>query len=410
MEKLNQNIPFVFIGLQSWFLEIGSNARNMAIELSKTHPVLFINPALDRITLLRKPATASFQKHYEILKNKKSLLQEVGPNLWVYSPDVIMESINWLKVESLHDYLNKKNNLLYAKAISDATAKLGWENYILFNDNEIIRALHLNELLKPTLAIYYIRDYLAKVGYWMRHGTRLEPTTIANYDLVVTNSPLLADYALPYNANTYSIGQGCEVNRFLEGRNAPKPTPMQAIDVKVIGYIGALVHFRLNIPLLVSIAAAFPQYKLVLVGPEDDEFKASALHQLANVVFIPNQPESILPAYINSFDVCINPQLSNEVTDANYPRKIDEYLAVGKPVVATFTRTMEGIFGEHTYLAKSESDFIACIAKALNENSAALAETRSQFAAQHTWEENVNLLLKHTQHSLLAKQGNVAKN
>lgn len=410
MEKLDQNIPFVFIGLQSWFLEIGSNARNMAIELSKTHPVLFVNPALDRITLLRKPATASFQKHYEILKNKESLLQEVGPNLWVYSPNVIMESINWLKVESLHDYLNKKNNLLYAKAITDATAKLGWKNYILFNDNEIIRALHLNELLKPTLAVYYIRDYLAKVSYWMRHGTRLEPTTIANYDLVVTNSPLLADYAQPYNSNTFSIGQGCEVNRFLEGRFSEKPVPMQAINVKVIGYIGALVHFRLNIPLLISIASAFPQYKLVLVGPEDDAFKASALHQMSNVVFIPNQPESILPAYINSFDVCINPQLSNEVTDANYPRKIDEYLAVGKPVVATFTRTMEGIFGEHTYLAKSDSEYIDLIAKALNENSSQLSESRSEFAANHTWEENVNLLLKHTQHTLQAKQGYVQSN
>jgi glycosyltransferase involved in cell wall biosynthesis len=408
MEKLPQNIPFVFMGLQSWFLEIGSNARNMAVELSKTHPVLFINPALDRITLLRKPQTASFQKHYEILKNKESLIQQVAPNLWVYSPDVIMESINWLKVESLHDYLNKKNNDLYAKAITDATAKLGWDKFVLFNDNEIIRALHLKEMLNPLVSIYYIRDYLAKVAYWMRHGTRLEPTTIANYDLVVTNSPLLADYALPYNKNTYSIGQGCDVVRFLEGRNAEKPEPMKAIDVKVIGYIGALVHFRLNIPLLEKIAASFPQYKLVLVGPEDDEFKASALHQMPNVVFIPNQPESILPAYINSFDVCINPQLSNEVTDANYPRKIDEYLAVGKPVVATYTRTMEGIFGDYAYLAKSDADYIALIAKALNENSPSLSEKRSEFASHHTWEENVSQLLKHTQHTLQAKQGYVA--
>jgi glycosyltransferase involved in cell wall biosynthesis len=319
-----------------------------------------------------------------------------------------MESINWLKVESLHDYLNKKNNVLYAKAISDATSKLGWDNYILFNDNEIIRALYLKELLNPTLSIYYIRDYLAKVGYWMRHGTRLEPTTIANYDLIVTNSPMLADYAQPFNSNSFSIGQGCEVTRFLEGRFSEKPEPMKAISEKVIGYIGALVHFRLNIPLLELIATSFPQYKLVLVGPEDEEFKASALHQIPNVVFIPNQPESVLPAYINSFDVCINPQLSNEVTNANYPRKIDEYLAVGKPVVATFTRTMEGIFGDYTYLAKSDAEYIEFIAKALNENSPTLSDARSKFAAHHTWEENVNQLLKHAQHTLKAKQGYVS--
>jgi len=400
MKKLEDELPFVFIGLQSWFLEIGSNARNIAVELSKRHPVLFINPALDRITLLRKPNTASFQKHYEILKNKQPLLQEVAPNLYVYSPDVIMESINWLKVETLHDYINKKNNQLYVKAINDATTKLGWDKYILFNDNEIIRALHLREMLKPALHIYYIRDYLAKVGYWMRHGTRLEPTTIANADLVVTNSPKLADYALPFNPNSFSIGQGCDVQMFLEGRFAEKPEPMKGINTKVIGYVGALVHIRLNIPLLVEIAAAFPQYTIVLVGPEDEVFKASELHQRVNVVFIPNQPGEILPAYINSFDVCINPQLSNEVTDANYPRKIDEYLAVGKPVVATYTRTMDGIFGTQTYLANSNEEYIAQIVKALAEDSPEKAAERSEFASHHTWEENVDQLLTHAQITL----------
>jgi hypothetical protein len=34
-------------------------------------------------------------------------------------------------------------------------------------------------------------------------------------------------------------------------------------------------------------------------------------------------------------------QLSNNLTIGNYPRKIDEYLAMGKPIVATSTKTMQ---------------------------------------------------------------------
>ncbi len=46
-------------------------------------------------------------------------------------------------------------------------------------------------------------------------------------------------------------------------------------------------------------------------------------------------------AYIHHFTICINPQLVNPLTIGNYPRKIDEYLASGKPVVATATQAME---------------------------------------------------------------------
>lgn len=44
---------------------------------------------------------------------------------------------------------------------------------------------------------------------------------------------------------------------------------------------------------------------------------------------------------MSHFDVCMNPQLVNEITIGNYPRKVDEYLALGKPVIATKTLTMD---------------------------------------------------------------------
>jgi glycosyltransferase involved in cell wall biosynthesis len=64
------------------------------------------------------------------------------------------------------------------------------------------------------------------------------------------------------------------------------------------------------------------------------------LHGYTNIHFFGAQDVNRLPEYIKA-DVCINPQLLNETTKGNYPRKIDEYLAMGKPVVATKTIAMD---------------------------------------------------------------------
>jgi glycosyltransferase involved in cell wall biosynthesis len=70
-------------------------------------------------------------------------------------------------------------------------------------------------------------------------------------------------------------------------------------------------------------------------------------------IFLGAQDVNRLPEYIKAFDVCINPQLLNETTKRNYPRKIDEYLAMGKPVVATKTIAM-GYFKDWVYLAETK--------------------------------------------------------
>ncbi|WP_254243985.1 glycosyltransferase [Hymenobacter sp. BRD128] len=131
-----------------------------------------------------------------------------------------------------------------------------------------------------------------------------------------------------------------------------------------------------------------PQWSIALVGPEDDVFKASALHQRPNVHFLGAKPTSELASYVQSFDVCLNPQAVNLLTVGNYPRKIDEYLALGKPVVATRTEAMR-TFEQHTYLAESKEEYLTLIERALAENNPSQQQERREFAATHTWENSV---------------------
>ena len=73
---------------------------------------------------------------------------------------------------------------------------------------------HLKNLLKARIHAYYMRDYLIKVPYWRKHGQFMEPEVIKNADVVVNNSSLYTEYGAKYNANSYMVGQGCDVSLF----------------------------------------------------------------------------------------------------------------------------------------------------------------------------------------------------
>jgi len=107
-----------------------------------------------------------------------------------------------------------------------------------------------------------------------------------------------------------------------------------------------------------------------------------------NVFFLGSRDASELPNYIKGFDVAINPQLINDATIGNYPRKIDEYLAMGKPIVASATKAMQ-YFKEYTYLGTTPEDYVALIEKALKENSTNKQDERRNYGLSHSWENNV---------------------
>ena len=387
--KMIQNRDIVVVGQQPWDTGIGSNCKNIAVEFSKHNRVLYVNSALDRITKIKQKDDPKVQKRLNVIAGKEKGIVPLGKNMWNLYPDCLTESINWIKIRPVFNILNRANNQKFARSIKNAIKELGFRDIILFNDNDMFRSFYLKEFLSPAISIYYSRDYMLAVDYWKFHGVKLEPKLIAKSDICMANSTYLANYCKKYNVNSYYVGQGCDLDMFSNHWGTTIPPDLQPIPHPVIGYVGALQCIRLDIDLLEYIATQKPEWSIVLVGPEDDAFKASRLHQIKNIHFLGSKNTTELPGYINSFDVCLNPQLVNQVTIGNYPRKIDEYLAMGKPTVASATEAMS-IFAEHTYLAKSKEEYIHLITKALTENMPALQNARRAFAASHTWENNVN--------------------
>ncbi|HSZ86297.1 MAG TPA: glycosyltransferase, partial [Puia sp.] len=135
-------------------------------------------------------------------------------------------------------------------------------------------------------------------------------------------------------------------------------------------------------------------YSIVFVGPVDKTFEKSKLNNLKNIHFTGLKKLEEIPAYISHFNICMNPQMINPLTVGNYPRKIDEYLVMGKPVVATATMAME-MFRDYVFLCKTKEDYVTQINLILSNEqflSDKEKERRINFALTHSWENSIGML------------------
>lgn len=394
-----KNRDFIIIGLQALDSPIGSNCINIAYEIARHNRVLYVNYPLDRLTKIREKHDPLIQKRFKVLSGSEPDLVQVNDNMWNLFPKTTLESISQIPFNGVFDFLNRINNKRFARQIKSSINRLEFSNYFLFNDSDMFRGFYLKELLNPELYIYYTRDNLIAVDFWKKQGIRIEAALMAKSDLVVANSTYLADHARQFNPHSYYVGQGCDVSLFDKKLVAKIPEEFSNIPKPIIGYIGALFSLRLDIEVLEHIALKRQDWSLVLVGPEDEAFKNSNLHKISNVHFLGSKKMEELPSYLYPFDVALNPQKLNEVTIGNYPRKIDEYLAMGKPTVATRTKAME-VFEDYTYLAQNKEEYLELIEKALNENTVEKETAREAFAKSHTWENNVGEIYKYMLHMM----------
>lgn len=382
---------FIIFGLQPWDIPIGSNCKNIAAEISKNNRVLYVNRPLDRISYIKHANNLQNKNRVKSLKHGINVLDEIDNQLWVFNPRVMLESINFLPPGLIYTYLNKRNNKKLANEILWAKGQLKFKDPILIIDDDFFNGLYLSDFIMPSLFIYYIRDFLLSQKYFIKHGYIAEPLIMQKADGVAANSKYLANYAAKYNPNAFDIGQGCDVEDFLVPP-AEIPDDIKNIKYPLIGYCGSLTATRLDIQLIEFIAMQKPGWNIVLVGPQDEAFKISTLHQLKNVYFLGSKLPAQLASYTHAFDVCINPQLINPMTIGNYPRKVDEYLAAGKPVVATKTEAMD-MFAQQVYLCNNKEEYIVKIDEALAESkNEEKMEGRKSLAKSHTWNASVSEL------------------
>lgn len=387
---------FIITGLQSWDIPIGSNAIDIAKEIAVNNRVLYVNTPLDQMTLMRNQIKPEMMHRLEVLKKKLDPLRKISDSLWVLDLPFSIWSVNGFPDGFLFDYFNRWNNRKIFNYVRKVAAELNFKDYIHFIDNDIYRSFYSKEYLKPKVSVYYRRDNLQPYEYWKQHVGRLEPLIIEKSDVVVCNSPQYADFSRPFNPKSYDIGQGVDLSAYNPDVEYELPKEFESIPEPRIGYIGDINSLRLDPDLLHDLAKSKPNYSFVIIGGEDKVFKEHALHDLKNVYFPGSIAKNTVPQYMSALQVCLNPQKLNEITNGNYPRKVDEYLAMGKSVIATKTATMD-LFRDHVYLCLGVAEYQEAVEKAVQDTDPANRAERIRFARSHSWKNNVDAIYSHIQ-------------
>ena len=119
------------------------------------------------------------------------------------------------------------------------------------------------------------------------------------------------------------------------------------------------------------------------------------------------KPHEDIPCYIQHFDVCLIPYLRDAFTNSVCPAKLNEYLALGKPVVSSDlpeVRQFNQAHGHVVATATGVDDFRARIAEALRDHSPHHRAQRRAVAQRHTWGNTVEAMSHLIEARLLEKR------
>lgn len=203
-------------------------------------------------------------------------------------------------------------------------------------------------------------------------------------DLVWVTSKALLRKQSQHNPKCLLIPNAGDFDHFSVNLTSPPPILMQ-IPRPIVGYYGAISEW-FDTKLIAYVAKMRPEWSFVLIG---DTFGADLhpLKGLPNVYLLGEQPYSVLPAYLHSFDICIIPFRLNKLTEATNPVKVYEYLSAGKPVVSVPLPELHELASQGLiYMASDPAAWVEAIERAIRENGPERQMARRYFARCNTWE------------------------
>ncbi len=384
MEKNKKDI--VCIGLPAWEGDYLKSTVMLMQELSFNHRVLYVEYAFTfkdlLVALIRRKATP-VARILGLKPRLRNLSNHKSQKLYVLTLPPILPS-NWSEVNIVYNFLMKINARIIRGSVRRAINKIGLKNVTVVNAFNPGLGLRLENSFNERKLLYYCYDEISQARWAGKHGAREEKQFLKNADGVIVSSERLFSTKSKINNNCYLVKNGVDIELFTKAREIKSVIRNQSEKrIKVIGFLGTFDH-RVDLNLLKLLAKELPEIQIMIVGRVLATKAKIELEQYNNVLFTGPKTTEEIPEVVAEFDIGIIPFVKNKFTRNIYPMKVNEYLAIGIPVVTTnFAPLSE--FGEIIYSAKTHRKFIKLIKYTIDEEDVNVEMKRVQYAARNTW-------------------------
>lgn len=290
--------------------------------------------------IMRQFARNGWRAIYVNKKHENKPPEEVEPNLWVYH--------KW--IEAVHDYPHV--DVLYVT----------WaKNKALVPD------------IKADIVLY---DSLDDFEVWEKY----ESGMLELADVVLTTSQILYDKRSQQHTNVHLVRNGCDPDHIASDTTIP---PDLGIIIAhhprpIVGFVGAIGDW-VDEKIIEGISK---EYTTVVIGPSFGNSVSG------NVINLGMKDYNQLPRYYNNIDTFILPFKDTRVARAANPIKMYEYMAAGKPIIASKLPELQ-LYPELDYLINADDDiedWLECLAS-LDYFREKDRDKLQDFARQNSWAE-----------------------
>ena len=371
-------LQIVFWAFPSWNGNYMKSTVELAKELALRHHVLYIDYAYtikDLVTKRKDP----FMPSDRILNRNKSVQKinlENGASISILSLPAIIP-FNWTKNKFTYDAIQSINKKIISGRIHYALKQLNFNADIAINAFNPFFGDAMIDEFKDAATIYYCYDNIEAAKWAAVHGGRLERQFVDQADALIFSSQTLRENKKSHT-ESFVVNNGVDLRAF---ENISKSNKKNN-ERKIIGYTGS-VDERLDYDLLEVLIPSNPHLKFSFIGRIMSD-ECERLKRFSNAEFIGAVHPASLPTLMKDFDLGIIPFRKNDFTKNIYPMKVNEYLALGLPVVSTGFAKLDDL-SLFMDIADTADEFSDKINEALINDCKPMQIARKEMARQNSW-------------------------